>query len=103
MRSLIDVPRLREFMRRLGMAADGPGRVYLTGGACAVLLGWRGSTIDVDLSFAPERDSLFRAIPELKNALDVNVELAAPSRAPAAGASRPPRAGSAGCCAGVAI
>ena len=79
MRGLIGEAALREFMRRLGAAADAPGRVYLTGGACAVLLGWRESTIDIDLTFDPERDVLYRALPALKEALHLNVELAAPS------------------------
>lgn len=79
MRGLIDEARLRDFMRGLGRAANAPGRVYLTGGASAVLMGWRQSTIDIDLTFDPERDALFRAIPDLKDRLDVNVELAAPS------------------------
>ncbi len=63
-------------MRAIGRAARGATRVYLTGGASAVLLGWRPATIDVDLKFAPERDELFRAIPELKLELGINVELA---------------------------
>ena len=51
---------------------------YLTGGATAVLLGWRDSTIDVDVLFAPENDQLLRAIPELKEELALNVELVSP-------------------------
>lgn len=65
-------------MEALGTSADGPGRVYFTGGATAVLLGWRESTIDVDLKFVPETDTLLRAIPELKEKLRLNVELASP-------------------------
>jgi hypothetical protein len=52
--------------------------VFFTGGVTAVLLGWRPSTIDVDLKILPERDALLRAIPELKEALQLNVELASP-------------------------
>jgi uncharacterized nucleotidyltransferase DUF6036 len=78
-RALTDADRLRRFMRRLGGAAHGPSRVYFTGGATAVLLGWRSSTIDVDLQFVPERDELLRAIATLKEELTINVELAAPS------------------------
>jgi len=66
-------------MRALGDQAKVPGRVYLTGGATAVLMGWRASTIDVDLKLVPEDDALLRAIPALKESLHVNVELAAPS------------------------
>ena len=32
--------------------------IYVTGGATAVLEGWRGSTIDVDVRFEPESDAL---------------------------------------------
>lgn len=56
MRGLVDVERLRRFMRELGAEAERPVRVYFTGGATAVLGGWRGSTIDVDLVFVPEED-----------------------------------------------
>jgi len=60
------------------MAARGESRVYLTGGASAVLLEWRESTIDVDLKIEPERDEVLRAIPELKDLLEINIELASP-------------------------
>jgi hypothetical protein len=79
MRALADEDRIRRFMRELGAASSRPARVNLTGGATAVLLGWRTSTIDVDLKMVPEHDELFRAIPRLKESLAINVELAAPS------------------------
>jgi hypothetical protein len=44
-----------------------------------VLSGWRESTIDVDLKLVPEDDVLLRAIPELKESLRLNVELASRS------------------------
>ena len=78
MRELADEARIRRFMRELGRAARHPARVYLTGGATAVLAGWRESTIDIDIKVVPEDDALFRAIPNLKETLHVNVELAAP-------------------------
>src|SRR4029450_3378118 len=56
-----------------------PGRAFLTGGATAVLHGWRASTIDVDVVFRPESDALLRAIPALKEGLELNVELASPA------------------------
>ena len=65
-------------MRRLGEEARGPGRVYLVGGASAVVIGWRGSTLDVDLKLDPEPPGAFEAIARAKDALDINVELAAP-------------------------
>lgn len=79
MRGLVDVERLRRFMRELGAEAERPVRVYFTGGATAVLGGWRGSTIDVDLVFVPEEDHLFRAIPKLKERLQINVEIVSPA------------------------
>lgn len=78
MRELVDADRLRAFMRALGAAARNEATVYLTGGATAVLVGWRATTIDVDIKLEPEADELYRAIAELKNQLGVNVELASP-------------------------
>jgi hypothetical protein len=65
-------------MRALGAAADAETTAYLTGGATAVLYGWRDTTIDVDITLVPENDALLRAIPRLKEELRVNVELASP-------------------------
>jgi hypothetical protein len=79
MREVADADRIARFMRALGEVSDEPAHVYFTGGATAVLHGWRSATIDVDLKLVPEHDSLFRAIPRLKDSLHINVELAAPS------------------------
>ncbi len=79
MRDLVDRPRLQRFMRAMGRAADRPGRAYLTGGATAVIEGWRPSTIDVDVVFAPDTDALLRAVPALKEDLRLNVELVSPA------------------------
>lgn len=78
MRALADRERLRMFMQRLAAEADAETKVYLTGGATAVLEGWRDSTIDIDLKIVPDRDPLLRAIPRLKETLQINVELASP-------------------------
>jgi hypothetical protein len=78
-RHLVDRDRLERFMRSMGRAADRPGRAYLTGGATAVLEGWRPSTIDVDVVFAPDTDALLRAVPALKEELRLNVELVSPA------------------------
>ena len=67
-------------MRALSRAATSAGRVYLTGGATAVLHGWRDTTIDVDIKLVPDADALLRAIPALKESLDLNVELASPDQ-----------------------
>ncbi len=51
---------------------------YPVGGATPVLDGWRSGTIDVDLKLEPDRDEILRAIPRLKEELEMNVELASP-------------------------
>lgn len=79
MRELADSTRIEQFMRELGKAVRVDGRVYLTGGATAVLYGWRDTTIDVDIKLIPDRDEILREIPRLKESLNLNVELAAPS------------------------
>ena len=79
MRRPVDEARIREFFRALGAEAREETRVYLTGGTTAVLYGWRAATVDLDIKMVPESDSLFRAISHLKDPLEVNVELAAPS------------------------
>ena len=78
MRRLADAPRIRAFMDAVGRAAKKEIRLYFTGGATAVLSGWRSSTIDVDVLMIPEDDQVFRALPELKESLDLNIELASP-------------------------
>jgi hypothetical protein len=65
-------------MRALGREAAQPGRVFMTGGATAVLSGWRETTIDVDIKLVPDQDAVLRAIPALKETLNLNVEIAAP-------------------------
>jgi hypothetical protein len=79
MRRLADAERLRRFFRELARVADGDASVYLTGGATAVLCGWRESTVDADILIVPERDSLYRALPRLKEELQLNVEIASPA------------------------
>jgi hypothetical protein len=66
-------------MRALGREADAEARVYFTGGATAVLLGWRSTTLDVDILIVPERDGILRALPRLKESLRMNIELACPA------------------------
>lgn len=79
MRELTDAARLRQFMRVLGQRTRTGGRVYLVGGACAVWLDWRPTTIDIDLDLDPGLDALLREIPAIKEELHVNVELASPA------------------------
>lgn len=78
MRRLATADRIRVFLSRLGGAAREPTTAFLTGGSTAVLLGWRDSTIDIDLKLVPDSGSILRAVPALKEELQVNVELASP-------------------------
>ena len=76
MRPPVDRERLRALADRLGQAASTKTIVYLTGGATAVLEGWRASTVDVDIRIDPDSDTLLRALPALKEELLINIELA---------------------------
>ncbi|MEO8680477.1 MAG: DUF6036 family nucleotidyltransferase [Vicinamibacterales bacterium] len=78
MRQLVDAARIRQFMRAIGRKAASPGRAYLAGGACAVLLDWRPSTLDIDLELDPSLEPVLKEIPAIKEHLQVNVELASP-------------------------
>lgn len=75
----VSAERVREFLGRFGRAARGPGTVFLTGGATALLLGWRTATLDIDLSMDPEPRGAFEAIARLKVDLGVNVDIASPA------------------------
>ena len=72
--------KIESFMAALGKQVRGKGRIYLTGGATAVLHGWRSMTIDIDIKPDPEPAGLFEAIALLKDELDINVELASPDQ-----------------------
>lgn len=65
-------------MRETGRAARQEGVCYLTGGTTAVLVGWRGTTVDVDVRFEPEQDEVMRELPHLKRVLGMNVETTSP-------------------------
>ena len=78
MRRKVTKATLEEFMKELAKAARSRGNVYFTGGATALLLGFREQTIDIDLKLDPEPAGVFEAIAHLKERLNVNVELAAP-------------------------
>jgi hypothetical protein len=77
-RELADSDRIQRFMKALGAAALKPGVCYLTGGSTAVLMGWRATTVDVDIALEPEQDELLHALQRLKDELAINVELASP-------------------------
>ena len=65
-------------MFALGNRVRGEGTVYLTGGATALLHGWRSATIDVDIKPDPEPPGLFEVLAFLKDEFDLNIELASP-------------------------
>ena len=62
----------------LGDRVTKPTRIFLVGGATAVLLGWRNSTIDIDLKVIPDNRDVLQLFPILKEQLAVNIELASP-------------------------
>ncbi len=78
MENLLDKQKLHEFLAQLGRSARSKGACYLAGGASALLVGWRETTLAVDLKFDPEPAGVFDAIAELKKSLQINVELASP-------------------------
>ncbi len=78
MREVADRERIGAFMTALARHATTDVDVFLVGGTSAVLVGWRATTIDIDLVFRPESDAMLRAIPLLKERLQLNVELASP-------------------------
>jgi hypothetical protein len=76
----LDPERLRAVLRALGRACRGPGTIYVTGGATALLEGWRNATVDLDLKLDPEPEGAFEAIARIKEEHQVNVELASPDQ-----------------------
>ena len=66
MRRVAQREDIEHFISALARRSTDPTRLYFTGGATAVLLGWRASTIDVDIHVVPDDDRLLRALPELK-------------------------------------
>jgi hypothetical protein len=73
-----DAALIRQLAQELARAAGDDTTVYLTGGATAVLHGWRDATVDIDLHLEPDSDDLLRRIAAVKDELHVNVELASP-------------------------
>ena len=79
MRPPVQLQKLETLMAAMGNRVTSAGRIYLTGGATALLHGWRPMTVDVDLKADPEPGGFFEAIATLKDELAVNIELASPS------------------------
>lgn len=78
MREEVTRERLVSLMKELARTAPRAGtyRVYLVGGGTAVYVGWRRSSIDVDLF--SDRQDVFRNIQALKERLNMNIEFARP-------------------------
>jgi hypothetical protein len=77
-REAADAEGIRRLARELGRSVSPGTRMYLTGGATAVLEGWRASTVDIDVRFDPDSDEALTRIRDLKNEFSMNVELASP-------------------------
>lgn len=78
MREKVSAEAIERFMKALGRTGKTNARIYFVGGVSAVLLGWRESTIDIDLKLVPEAGEILKALPDLKEHLQINVELASP-------------------------
>lgn len=78
MRDRLTRESLRALMHELARSAgkNGHHSVYLVGGGTAVLKGWRGSSVDVDLY--AEHDDIFRDVQAIKERLHLNIELVRP-------------------------
>jgi hypothetical protein len=77
-REAADAEKISRLARELGRVVPPGTRMYLTGGATAVLEGWRESTVDIDVRFEPGADAALERIRDPKEELSLNVELASP-------------------------
>jgi predicted HicB family RNase H-like nuclease len=75
----VDAALLGALLREIGALARVPARVYLSGAASAVLIGWRDAVPAIDLRFEPEEKSLLRALPALSLRLWTPIRIAAPT------------------------
>ena len=48
MRPPVQIKKLETLFSAMGRTVKSPGRIYLTGGATALLQGWRSMTVDVE-------------------------------------------------------
>lgn len=72
MRSPVNAETVRAVAAELGRLVPGPARIYLVGGATAVIEGWRASTVDLDLRAEPD-GVFFGHITAVKERLSVNI------------------------------
>lgn len=80
MREPLTKDRLRPFFEAMAANLPSGGRIYITGGASALLFDWRTSTLDVDISADPEPVNFFPAISRIKEELQINIEIASPAK-----------------------
>lgn len=78
MRENSDLQRIDDFISAIGMMVRTSLKVYFSGGTTAVMLGIRNTTIDVDIKFEPDSIQMYKAIQQLKEQLNMNIELASP-------------------------
>lgn len=82
MRQPVDKSSIEAFLRELGRRVKQPGKLYLTGGAALVHAGIRGNgatTADIDMKLdAANEAETQEALRQLKNELDIDLELAWP-------------------------
>jgi len=67
-------------MDELGNSLTQPVIIYFTGGATAVLLGYRNILLDVDIKPEPDISELYQHIRKLRESLNINIELDAPDK-----------------------
>jgi hypothetical protein len=75
----IDAVRLGALLREIGALARAPARVYISGEASAVFVGWREAATSIDLRFEPEEEALLGALPALGLRLWTPIRIAAPT------------------------
>jgi hypothetical protein len=82
LRPPIDRAAIEQFLQRLGREVTAPGRIYLVGGAALVhrlVRGEGATTMDIDLALdVSNEDAVQTALRQLKQALNLNIELASP-------------------------
>ncbi len=59
MRSNVDRTKIQQLMQVLGREARGSGCIYFTGGTSALLIGWRSSTVDIDIRLEERTSGYF--------------------------------------------
>jgi len=78
----VDRARIETFLDALGRRTDVRGRLYLVGGTTLVYAGVRARTLDIDIALEvdpADHGPFVRAVRDLKDKLQVNVEEASPA------------------------